>query len=47
MIREKNKKNKNQSRYKKSNSKGCNWKKTIQNKIYNNQKIDDQIWYNQ
>jgi hypothetical protein len=51
MIRENNNhKNKNQSWYKnqiKSNSNGWNWKKKIQNKIYSNQKFEDQIWYNQ
>jgi len=30
----------------KSNFKGWNWKKN-QNKIYNNQKIEGQVWYNQ
>jgi hypothetical protein len=32
-----------------SNSKGCSRKinqKIIQNKIYSNKKINDQIWYN-
>jgi len=31
----------------KSKSKGWNWKKKIQNKIYSNQKVEDQICYNQ